>query len=130
MKTKTITPTISEFKECLNEFFSELRKADYFARQNFSCCQSCGWAQIPTKTADKAVFYTQQDNADITKMRLHVSWSGNGSEICRIARSKGLNVLWNGTTRKRILLTPKQNGADQHDKESQRYQNNEVQHGK
>lgn len=33
-------------KQKMNNAFAELRKAGYVAKQNFMCCQGCGWAKI------------------------------------------------------------------------------------
>jgi len=49
-------------KEKITKAFKEIRKNGYFARQNFLCCQSCGWASIPEQKVEKAVFYHRQDN--------------------------------------------------------------------
>ncbi len=52
-------------KSKLTNAFKELRKEGYFAKQNFLCCQSCGWAAMSDKESEKAVFYHQQDNDDL-----------------------------------------------------------------
>jgi hypothetical protein len=51
----------------LTKAFAELRKNGYFAKQNFLCCQSCGWAELSEKEAEKVVFYHNQDYRDLKK---------------------------------------------------------------
>lgn len=87
----------------LTKGFRELRKHGYFARQNFMCCQSCGWAEVPDGRGDKVVFYHQQDNERKVKNEsFHLAWSGDGHEIQRILESCGVKTKWDGDNKKRI----------------------------
>jgi hypothetical protein len=52
----------------LTKAFAELRKNGYFAKQNFLCCQSCGWAALSDEEAKNAVFYHNQDYRDFKKI--------------------------------------------------------------
>ena len=62
----------------INNAFKELRKRGYFARQNFMCCQTCGWAGVPDNKADKAVFYHAQDKEHLEKTgKLYLAWAGD-----------------------------------------------------
>lgn len=89
----------------LTKAFSELRKKGYFARQNFMCCQSCGWAAVPTEYGDRAVFYHGQDREDLKKGRdLYLAWAGNGQEIVKIFEKYGFSVDWNGDSNTRIKV--------------------------
>ncbi len=90
----------------LTKAFKALRKAGYFARQNFWCCQTCGWADVPEEKEDKVVFYHAQDNDDRKKGQpFHVAWSGDGHEICRIFQEAGITTTWDGSGNKRIQLS-------------------------
>lgn len=92
-------------KEKLNKAFRELRKLGYFAKQNFQCCGSCGWAAIPKEKREKAVFYHSQDNAFFKeKGQVYLAWNGNGSEIESILRANGILTKWNGTNEERIQI--------------------------
>ena len=85
--------------------FKELRNRGYFAKQNFMCCQSCGWAEISEAEAENAVFYHAQDHADYKRGDdLYLSWSGNGHEIVRVLESFGVAVDWNGSDSTRIIV--------------------------
>ena len=94
-------------KEKVNMAFKLLRKAGYFAKQNFWCCQSCAWSNIP-EGIDKVVFYHNQDNDSWEnkelKKDLYLAWSGSGQEIVSILSSVGLNLDWNGSEDKRIRI--------------------------
>jgi len=80
-------------KSNLTKAFAALRKAGYFARQNFQCCQSCAWAAVPEAKEDKAVFYHNQDNESrLRGHKFHLAWSGDQHEICRILEENGVKV--------------------------------------
>lgn len=94
-------------KEKVNEAFRMLRTRGYFAKQNFWCCQTCAWADVP-EGEEMVVFYHNQDNdaweGKELKQDLHLAWSGNGEEIFRILELVGLNVEWDGSPDKRIKI--------------------------
>jgi len=89
----------------LSMAFAKLRKQGYFAKQNFMCCQSCGWAELSDEQAQKAVFYNNQDYRDFRNGGdIYLSWSGNGYEIKSTLESFGLRVDWDGESSKRIVI--------------------------
>jgi hypothetical protein len=45
----------------LRSAFEELRELGYFAKMNWQCCTTCGWAAVPDNRADKVVFFHGQD---------------------------------------------------------------------
>jgi len=95
--------------ENLTKTFKDLRKKGYFARQNFTCCQSCGWAEVPEEYSNKAVFYHAQDKESMKRNGdLYLAWSGNGREIVEIFEKNGFFVDWNGENNTRILVKTKQ----------------------
>jgi|Laugresu1bdmlbsd_1035121.scaffolds.fasta_scaffold00478_19 hypothetical protein len=90
----------------LTKAFKELRMHGYFARQNFTCCQSCGWAEVPEDKGDKAVFYHNQDYQSMKEGGdLYLAWSGDGNLICNVLRENGMEVRWDGTSATRICVT-------------------------
>lgn len=93
-----------EFKTELTKAFKELRKEGFFARQNFTCCQSCGWAEVPEKQSEKAVFYHSQDNDDIEKGFVYLAWSGDGQLILSILKKYFKDIEWDGTANQRIKI--------------------------
>ena len=92
-------------------------RRDTWQKQNFCDCQSCGWAEIADKhlNAEKIVFYHLQDAeafsngpymSGVLNKSLFLAWTGDGNEICDIARACGLIVEWNGQGNTRIAIQP------------------------
>ena len=103
-KMTKLTPyQIKDFKSKLNFSFRGLRKAGYIARQNFMCCQTCAWAEIPD-IADKVVFYHRQDSAHLPSGHVYMGWCGDGERIASTFRNSGLLVEWDGKDCTRILV--------------------------
>ena len=91
-------------KKALKKAFTELRKKGYFARQNHTCCQTCGWSEVPDGI-EKVVFYHNQDKEDLDKTgSCHLAWSGNGEEIVEVLKSNGIVVEWGGSEKNRIKI--------------------------
>ena len=96
----------NKLKDKLTEAFKDLRKKGYFARQNFLCCQSCGWASVPEGKSDKVVFYHSQDKSDLEKTgSCHLAWDGDGNEIVEVMKQHGIKTEWDGTKGQRIKIT-------------------------
>ena len=90
----------------LSMAFKDLRKHRYFARQNFMCCQSCGWAAVPDGKEDKVVFFHNQDNEQRRNGEpLYLAWSGDGNLISDVLRDHGMKVDWNGENSTRICIS-------------------------
>jgi hypothetical protein len=90
-------------KSNLTKAFAALRKAGYFAKQNFWCCQTCGWAAVPDEQAEKAVFYHNQDNDRKKEGKpFMLAWSGDGNQICKILNDNGIKTNWSGDEDNRI----------------------------
>lgn len=104
-RTRIPMETVRELKTKLRKSFSQLRKEGYFARQNFLCCQSCGWAGVPENKANSAVFYHKQDNDGLySRGDAYLAWSGDGNRIVEVLRSNNVKVEWNGEQNQRILV--------------------------
>ena len=88
----------------LNEAFKDLRKAGYFAKQHFTCCQSCAWAEIPEEKSDKVVFYHQQDADHKADDEMYIGWNGDGKEICDIFAKHSIDTEWDGDNNTRIEI--------------------------
>jgi hypothetical protein len=91
-------------KKGLNKAFAALRKAGYLAEQNFTCCQSCGWSEVPDD-ANKVVFYHSQDTDNLKEDGMcYVSWKGPPTEILRIFTENGVETEWEGNEDRRIMI--------------------------
>lgn len=96
-------------KSDVNKVFRLFRKEGFFAKQNFWCCQSCGWGDVPEE-AENVVFYHNQDNDSwedgILKEKLYLAWRGNGNKVVEIIESVGLKTKWDGKEDQRIAIVP------------------------
>lgn len=96
---------IKNMETNLSKAFKDLRKHGYFARQNFMCCQSCGWAAVPDGKEDKVVFFHNQDNEEKKDGKpFMLAWAGDGNLICDVLRDNGIVVEWEGTSDRRICV--------------------------
>lgn len=97
--------TTTDKRDALTKAFRTLRKLGYFARQNFWCCQSCAWNAVPDDKAKRAVFYHNQDAADLrTRRQCYLAWAGDGQQIVDTLRLHGVVVEWDGKPTTRILV--------------------------
>jgi hypothetical protein len=107
----------------LDNAFDELERLGIVARQNFTCCQTCGhaeiWEEIEQVRQDSEVrgyvFYHMQDTDRVLEEgRLYLAYGSldNTDEstvlvarkVVEIMRKFGFRVDWNGSLDKRICL--------------------------
>jgi len=107
----------------LDEAYSELDRHGIVARQNFTCCQTCGHAEINTEIASTqqyrpvrgyVFFHWQDTETAVTNGYLYLAYgsvSGKESESVLIAREivaslrrAGLEADWNDSVRTRICV--------------------------
>lgn len=92
-------------RENLTNAFAELRNVGYFAKENHTCCQTCGWAEVPDEKGDTAVFYHNQDADDLEESGVcHLAWSGDGELIKNILLKNDIVVNWDNASGKRIQI--------------------------
>jgi hypothetical protein len=79
----------------LSKSFKELRKFGYFARQNFSCCQTCAVYEITEEMGHKNyVYYHQQDNENRKNYEtFYLGWNGDFDLICNTLEKYGVVVI-------------------------------------
>jgi hypothetical protein len=107
MPVKNIRPEQGSYGDtkALRRAFASLRKAGYYAKQNYWCCQSCGWSDVPDGLK-KVVFYHKQDHDELMEEKsCFLSWAGDGNEIVKIFNDNGVNAEWNGDPSTRIRIT-------------------------
>lgn len=107
----------------LDKAFDELEEAGIVARQNFTCCQNCGHAEIweeleltrQEREVSGYVFFHMQDTERVLEEgRLYIAYGAADSndesaitvahKAAHILSKHGFNVDWNGTLEKRICL--------------------------
>jgi hypothetical protein len=105
----------------LDQAFAALEEQGIIARQNFSCCQNCGHAEIGEEIANAEAegrkvqgytFYHMQDTEGACEggfLYLAYGSNGNRAQIVRIGRriaraleQAGLTVEWDGSAAQRI----------------------------
>lgn len=92
------------FRAPIRKAFEELTKLGYFAKENHTCCQTCGFTETPDD-AKKIVFYHNQDLDDLKENGgCFLSWEGDGKEIVDVLEKHGLKVTWNGSASQRIHM--------------------------
>ena len=93
----------------LRKSFAELRKMGWIAKMNFTCCQSCGWAELEADhdhdRGDNAIFFHNQDNANIAEGYVYLAWAGDGDEAISVLEKNGLETEWDGSKSTRIKVS-------------------------
>lgn len=112
-------------KDNLNIAFKELRKLGIVARQNFMCCQSCGWANIskdePKKTIGYAFYHAQDAERLKEDGKVNIAYdTANekkftqeqiGIKVALALANNGLKVNWSGEKGMRIEVVGLVNNA-------------------
>jgi len=114
-------PSVTD-SDRLDAAFAELERSGILARQDFTCCQSCGHAEIWDEAVDPSAwrgyaFYHRQDTEAAVEGRgLYLGFGSTGgraaetasigAEIVAALHAQGLAVDWDGDVRKRIGVGP------------------------
>jgi hypothetical protein len=79
----------------LSKSFKELRTRGYFAKQNFSCCQTCAVYEITEEMGrENYVYYHQQDNQNRKNYEtFNLGWNGDFDLICNTLEKYGVVVI-------------------------------------
>lgn len=102
-KNKT-QPKEFSYRAPIRKAFEELRSLGYFAKENHTCCQTCGFSEVPDEF-EKIVFYHNQDLDGLKEDGgCHLSWAGDGKQIVDVLERNGLKVTWDGSESKRIYM--------------------------
>jgi hypothetical protein len=108
----------------LDDAFAKLDARGIVARQNFTCCQNCGHAEIWGEIEQRAptlppargyAFYHWQDTESAVDghgvflaygatAEGEVHGMSIGREIVEVLRAEGLNASWDGSLKARILV--------------------------
>ena len=86
--------------------FRDLESLGYFARGDWTCCNTCGVAAVPEHYADRFVFYHAQSADDLRERgEVWLNWAGDAELIIRALRRQGLTVEWNGNPNRKIHVS-------------------------
>lgn len=120
-------------KTALNHAFADLRAQGFLARQNFSCCSSCGGYDMATKAerlkdqgkeVKGCVFYHAQDEESREKGRNFYVSFGNlntdkhgvigidseevGQAVLDTLIKYGINATWSGKETDRVCIVQRE----------------------
>lgn len=99
--------------------FRELRSLGWFARTNYSCCQTCGFAEAESELAQedpelnevKIVFYHNQAHERAfpngereLQSDLYLSHAGPAYEVVGVLTKYGLQAVWDGNSHHTIRI--------------------------
>jgi len=124
LQAQTCWPAITDCDR-LDRAFDELNRAGIVSRQNFSCCGTCGAAEIECEMKDEEekgitvrgyTFYHMQDTESATDgygLCLNYGSVVNGEEaaisigheIVDAMQRNGLKTQWDGSWSKRIIVS-------------------------
>ncbi len=95
-----------ENKKIITKVYKQLRKqsnGSFIAKHNWTCCTTCGWAEIPD--GPNIVFYHMQDT-DSAKIsnNIYLSWSGNAEKIISEFEKHNVQIEWNGLETNKIKI--------------------------
>jgi hypothetical protein len=108
--------------DLLERAFARLRRTGIVAEENFTCCQSCGVAEIGGEVPEGSVmdgyafFHRQDTEGALTDGKLFLSYGTFGSEsgpqkavevgerVVAALEAEGLRTQWNGSPRARIIV--------------------------
>jgi hypothetical protein len=105
-----------KWKASLNKAFAEMRRQGIRAKQDFTCCQTCGNYEIEEfirKQDHGYAFYHAQDTDSMSRGFVYLCYGGAhdndnpeavGRQICDILRSFGFRVIWDGSIKTRIRV--------------------------
>ena len=107
----------------LDRAFALLEKKGIVARQDFTCCQTCGHSEIWDEISEAArkrdiIGYTFYHHQDLESMAdggaCYLAYGAKaddenealkvGNIICQTLREEGFNVQWDGSLNTRILI--------------------------
>ncbi len=107
----------------LDKAFDEMEEQGIVARQNFTCCQNCGHAEIweeleltrqEHEVSGYVFFHMQDTDRVLEEGRLYIAYGAADSadesaivvaeKAAQILKKSGFNVDWDGTLDKRICL--------------------------
>lgn len=101
----------------LSEAFASLRDYGFTAEENFTCCMTCGVAEIRGHAHDDddgyAFYHMQDTERAVQDGDLHIAFGTYGeadpvelgTRIVRILTDRGLSTEWDGTSESRIRVS-------------------------
>lgn len=102
------TVEYGDMKERINLVFRQLRKEGIVAKQNFTCCNTCGMYEMGENHPGKDyVFYHAQATSDLQDegfVYLNFGTVHAAQRLADLAAKAGLKVTWNGSEDRKVRL--------------------------
>ena len=85
--------------------FAALEEKGYFTAMDHTCCNTCGWYEVPEDKQERAVFFHQQaaDTLEATG-DCYLNWDGDMLEIRAALLEAGLAVKHDGTENTKFIV--------------------------
>jgi len=112
-------PAVTDYDK-LRQAFGQLEAAGYLVRENYTCCQTCGWSEADSELEEAAkagrpfkgvVFFHQQDTESaVDGGGLFLAYGGEhgseaaGQQVVQALEAAGLTPVWNGSAKTRICV--------------------------
>jgi predicted Zn-ribbon and HTH transcriptional regulator len=119
LKEQEADPAVTDY-DTLRQAFGRLESEGYLVRENFTCCQTCGWSEADSELEDAAkagrpfkgvVFFHQQDTESaVDGGGLFLAYGGEqgsdaaGQQVVQAFEAAGLAAVWNGSAKTRICV--------------------------
>jgi len=119
LKDQESYPAVTDYDK-LRQAFDKLEAAGFMVRENYTCCQTCGWSEAREELAQAAkqkrafkgvVFFHEQDTEGAVEGGgLYLAYDGeNGSkaaaqQVVEALQGSGVPVEWNGSVNSRIRV--------------------------
>ena len=89
----------------LRAAFQTLRSNGWFARMNFECCATCGWAVADKTEKDNVVFFHSQSNDRLDEIgQCYLHWQGDAITLITVLECHGIKTTWDGDENTAILI--------------------------
>ena len=90
----------------LENAFVALRGLGYFCAADHTCCNTCGWYEMPDHMTDHAVFYHQQAAESLEETGdCYLTWDGDPKVIRAALEAAGLAVDHDGTHARKFKVS-------------------------
>jgi hypothetical protein len=104
--TKKVFPEIVDMKSRIHKAYKILEDKGYFCGYSWTCCNTCGWSEIPEdKDMEKVVFFHNQEEDDLKENgSCYLAWAGDPAVIMGAFGFVGILTQWDGDKDRKIRI--------------------------
>ena len=89
----------------LSAAFKTLRSKGWFARMNFECCTTCGWAVADKTGKENVVFFHSQSNDRLEENgQCYLHWQGDAKTLITVLERHGIKTTWDEDENTAIMI--------------------------